>query len=241
MGRETPFLPIWRRFAVGLHPAHYNRSVRELEIYPDCTRSMPLTAGIFDLGKVVIDWDQRHLYRDLIPDPAARERFLAEVLTDESRARVDAGEPIAESVARLCARHPDAADLIRAYYDRFDRTMRGPMPGMAALLGDLTARGVPLYALSNWSAETFLPARARFAGLLDLFGDIVISGDVKLVKPDPRIFHLALARWNLRADEAVFIDDMPHNVAAAEALGITAIRFTGADDLRPRLRALGLL
>lgn len=200
-----------------------------------------ITTAIFDLGKVVIDWNPRHLYRDLIPDPAARERFLATVLTDDARARVDAGEPVADSIARLSAAHPAEAHLVRAYYDRFDRTMRETMPGMDALLRALKARGVPLYALSNWSAETFAATRPRFAAVLGLFDDIVISGAVKLVKPDPRLFHLALDRWQVRAEDAVFIDDMPDNVAAAQALGLTAIQFTGADDLRARLRALELL
>lgn len=199
-----------------------------------------LTTAIFDLGKVVIDWDQRHLYRDLIPEPEAMEHFLAHVLTDASREKVDAGEPAAASVARLAALHPAQADLIRAYYEQFDRTMRGPVAGMVPLLETLKARGVRLFALSNWGVETFPLARRRF-GFLDLFEDIVISGAVRLAKPDPRIYRLALDRFAVRADEAVFIDDMPVNVAAAESVGLTAIRFTGAMDLAARLRALGLL
>ncbi len=197
-------------------------------------------AAIFDLGKVVIDWDPRHLYRDLIPDAAAREYFLAHVLTDASRERVDAGEAAAAGIARLSAAHPAQADLIRAYYEQFDRTMRGPVEGMVPLLEMLKARGIRLFALSNWGVETFPLARARFA-FLDLFEDIVISGAVQLVKPDPRIYRLALDRFALRAEEAVFIDDMPGNVAAAESVGLTAIRFTGAADLAVRLRSLGLL
>ena len=199
-----------------------------------------LTTAIFDLGKVVIDWDQRHLYRDLIPDPAAMEHFLTHVLTDESREKVDAGEPAAESVARLSAAHPAHADLIQAYYDQFDRTMRGPVDGMVPMLEQLKARGIRLYALSNWGVETFPLARRCF-GFLDLFEDIVISGVVRLVKPDPRIYHLALDRFSVRAEEAVFIDDMPANVAAAESVGLTAIRFSGAAELTRRLATLGLL
>lgn len=199
-----------------------------------------LTTAIFDLGKVVIDWDQRHLYRDLIPDPASMEHFLAHVLTDESREKVDAGEPAADSVARLSAAHPCHADLIHAYYAQFERTMRGPVDGMVPLLERLKARGIRLYALSNWGVETFPLARRRF-GFLDLFEDIVISGEVRLVKPDPRIYRLALDRFSVRTDEAVFIDDMPANVAAAEGVGLTAIRFTGAADLARRLATLGLL
>ena len=97
-----------------------------------------------------------------------------------------------------------------------------------------------LFALSNWGVETFPLARRHF-GFLDLFEDIVISGAVKLLEPDPRIYRLALDRFAVRADEAVFIDDMPANVAAAESVGLTAIRFTGADDLAARLRSFGLL
>jgi 2-haloacid dehalogenase len=198
-----------------------------------------LRAVAFDLGAVLIDWNPRHLYRALFDgNTAAMERFLAEVCTPEWNARLDAGRPLAEAVEELAYRHPDQAQLIRAYRERWGEMLGGVFEGTLAVVRELRGAGVPVYALSNWSTETFALTRGRFPFLDDLEG-IVISGDVGVGKPDPAIFRHFLARFGLRTDEIVFVDDSPANVAAAGDLGIQAIRFEDAAQVRRDLRLLG--
>lgn len=208
---------------------------------------LPIVAGgrarrivVFDLGGVLIDWDPRHLYRTLIPDPAAMERFLATVCTPAWNERQDAGRPIAEAVATLAAEHPADAGLIAAFYDRWPEMLGGAHADAVQVLADLRARATPLYALTNWSAETFPHARRAFA-FLGWFAGIVVSGEVGLKKPDPRIFEVLFRTHGFAATDAVFIDDSAANVATARALGLYAIRFEGAAALRRELGRLGLL
>lgn len=197
-------------------------------------------AVIFDLGGVLIDWNPRHLYRKLFGDEAEMERFLDTVCTPAWNAEQDAGRPIAVAVAELSARHPEHSALIEAFYARWPEMLAGAIEDSVAVLARLRALGVPLYALTNWSAETFPLARARF-DFLGWFRGIVVSGEVGMKKPDPAIFRLCLERFALAPGDAVFIDDAPANVAAAEALGLTGLRFTSAAGLDRELRALGLL
>ena len=197
-------------------------------------------AVIFDIGNVLFDWDPRFLYERLLPPGEALDAFLAEVVTREWHFQHDAGRPFAETSAELIARHPAHAALIAAWGERFGETIPGPMPGMPELVAELDGAGVPLYAITNFSAEFFPPFRAREAATFDRFRDIVVSGDERLVKPDPAIYRLALDRFGLRAEEAAFVDDNPANVAGASAVGLRAIRFTDAAALRAELAALGL-
>jgi 2-haloacid dehalogenase len=198
-------------------------------------------AVVFDLGGVLIDWNPRYLYRKLFDgDDAAMERFLADVCTPAWNDEQDRGRPWAEACALLGRAHPQQRALIDAWPARFDETMAGAIDGAVEILAELRDRDVPLYALSNWSAETFPRAQARFP-FLEWFRGIVISGRLRLAKPDPAIFRHMLDTFDLRAEDTVFIDDAPRNVAAAEALGIRAIRFTDADALRAELRTLELL
>jgi 2-haloacid dehalogenase len=199
------------------------------------------TAVVFDLGGVLVDWNPRYLYRRLFEgDEAAMERFLAEVCTPAWNDEQDRGRPFAEACALLVRDHPDRRALIEAWPARFEETMAGPIPGTVDVLAALRDRGTPLYALSNWSAETFPRAQARFP-FLGWFDGIVISGALRITKPDPAIYRHLLERYALRAEDTVFIDDAPRNVEAASALGMRAIRFTGADALRAELLALQLL
>ncbi len=195
---------------------------------------------VFDLGGVLIEHNPRHLYRKLFDDAGAMEHFLATVCTPAWNRRQDAGRPIAKAVAQLQAEHPEKAGLIAAYYGRWSEMLRGAVDGTVAILADLRARGTPFYALTNWSAETFPIARARF-GFLGWFQGIVISGEVGLIKPDRRIFELLCATHGFPAQDAVFIDDSPKNVEAACRLGFHGIRFTDADALCAELTALELL
>jgi 2-haloacid dehalogenase len=195
---------------------------------------------VFDLGGVLIDWNPRHLYRKLIADEAAMESFLATVCTQAWNERQDAGRTFAEAAALLRARHPHHAALIDAYGARFDEMMKGPIKGSVIILETLHRAGVPLFALSNWSRETFPLAERRFE-FLRLFRGRVISGEVGMIKPDPRIFAHLLERFGIAAGDAVYIDDNPRNAAAATALGLHGIHFTDPATLRRELEDLRLL
>lgn len=195
---------------------------------------------VFDLGGVLIDWNPRHLYRKLIADEAAMENFLTTVCTQAWNERQDAGRTFAEAAALLGEQHPRHRDLIEAFGTRFDEMMKGPIEGSVTILETLHRRGVPLYALSNWSHETFPFAQRRF-DFLKLFRGMVISGQEGVIKPDPRIFRILLERHKIKPDAAVYIDDNPRNAEAARAFGIHGIHFTDPDKLRRELEHLRLL
>ncbi len=201
---------------------------------------MPVKAVVFDLGGVLIDWDPRHLYRKLLADEAAVEEFLATVCTPEWNAELDRGRPFAEGVAELVERHPEHAAAITAYHERWPEMVAGDFPDTVEVLAELRAAGVPLYALTNWSAETFALTRGRFE-FLDWFDGLLVSGEERITKPDPAIFQLLLDRFGLDPTATVFVDDSEANVAAARRLGFDAIRFTGHEELRRELVARRLL
>ena len=199
------------------------------------------TVVVFDLGGVLIDWNPRYLYRTLFGgDDAAMEHFLTHVCSPAWNHEQDAGRSFAEGCAELVREFPDARPLIEAWRERFAETLGGPIAGTVEILAALRERGVPLYALSNWWAETFPIARARF-DFLGWFDGIVISGEFGAAKPDPRIFAHLLETYGLRADATVFIDDVPANIAAAAAAGMRTILFTDPVALRVALRELDLL
>ena len=196
---------------------------------------------VFDLGGVLIEWDPRHLYRKLFAgDDAAMETFLAEVCTVEWNEGQDAGRRFDDAVADLMPRHADKRELIEAFGRRFGEMIPGAIEGSVAILDELKRRGTPLYAITNWSSETFPPQRARFPFLAS-FAGIVVSGDEGVIKPDRRIFEILLDRYRIDAGEAVFIDDNPANACAAASLGIHGIHFRSPELLRRELETLGLL
>jgi 2-haloacid dehalogenase len=210
-----------------------------------CRRRVVPRAGrsivVFDLGGVLIDWDPRHLYRKLFAgDEAAMEQFLATVCTHEWNRRQDAGRSFAEGAHLLKTEHPDKAELIDAYGTRFDEMIAGPIAGSVEILAELRDRDLPLYGLTNWSAETYPPARERF-GFLSWFRGILVSGEVGVIKPDLRIFELLIERFAIDPHSAVYIDDVEANITAARPLGIHTIHFTTPAALREELVELGLL
>ncbi len=197
--------------------------------------------AVFDLGGVLIRWNPRNLYRKLFAgDAAAMEDFLATICTEDWNERQDAGRSFAEAEGELIARHPEKAEMIRAFGARFDEMIPGALDDVVEILSALKARGTPLYAISNWSAETFVSQPKRFP-FLNWFRDIVVSGREGVIKPDPRIFEILLARNGIAARDAVFIDDAPDNAAAATRLGFHGIPFIGAAALRAELARVGLL
>lgn len=194
---------------------------------------------VFDLGGVLLDWDPRHLYRQLFDDPEEMEAFLEEVDFAEWNARQDAGRPWREAVEDLATRFPEHRTLIEAFHARWPETVAGAIPGTVEVLRELHDAGVRLLALSNWSSETFALTAGRFE-FLGLFEGIVISGEVGAVKPGRRIFEVLMVRHGVDPADAVFIDDSPTNIEAARQLGFRCIRFTGAPELRVALADLGL-
>ena len=199
-----------------------------------------ITTVVFDVGKVLFEWDLRHLFAKLIADKAELEYFVTHVVTPEWHFQHDAGRPLAEMTAERTALYPKYANEIDAYRTRFNETIPGPVTGSLEIVRELAERAVPLFAITNFGAEfweRFRPTQPIF----DHFGDIVVSGVEKMVKPDPDIYALALRRFGLKPGEAIFIDDNHDNVVSARANGFAAHHFTDAEKLRRELVALDLL
>jgi 2-haloacid dehalogenase len=198
-----------------------------------------LTTAVFDLGGVVLRWDPRAAYADAA-GPDEIERFMTEVGWPAWNSSLDAGRPLAEAEIDLASRFPHWAHLAPVYRENNLRAISGEVEGTPALLAELHAAGVRLLALTNWSAETFGPTRARFA-VLDIFEGIVVSGAEGVMKPDPAIFELLCERYGVTAEEATFIDDSATNVDSACRFGLHGIVFRDAAQLRTELVELGLL
>ena len=198
-----------------------------------------ITAVVFDLGGVLLDWDPRHLYRRLFADPAEMEEFLARVCTPDWHRSHDLGEDVTQSCRRLARQHPGHQDMIMAWVDHEDQMAAGQIDEAVDVLAELKAGGVRCLALSNMEPATFAARRARFA-FMGWFDGLVISGIEGVAKPDPRIFQILLGRYRLEPAATVFIDDSPGNVAAARDLGMIGLRYTSPGGLRDRLRSLGL-
>lgn len=195
---------------------------------------------VFDLGGVLIDWNPRYHFLEVFGgDEAAVERFLGTVCTSAWNERQDEGRSIAEAEAELISHFPGETARIRQYYAGFNRMMRGAIDGTVAILEELHAAGTPLYALTNWSAETFPLAAKRF-DFFRRFRGIVVSGEVGTMKPHRRIFELLLERHGLRAADCLFVDDAEKNVEGARAAGLRAVRFRSPFQLRLDLAAAGL-
>ena len=197
-------------------------------------------AVVFDIGRVLFDWNLRYLFEKLIDDPDELEWFLGNVVTEQWHFQSDAGRPLAEMLPELKALHPDRSLLIDAYVERFAETLPHAVPGTHELVHRLADRGVPLFGLTNFGAEfwaRFRPAQPIF----DLFADVVVSGEERSVKPEPRIYEIAEARFAVPAGRLFFTDDSPANVAAAAARGWQAHLFTGAAALERELATGGLL
>ena len=192
-------------------------------------------AIIFDLGAVLIDWNPRHLYRKLFDDEATMERFFVETNLLQWNARQDEGHPFAAAVAELSAQFPHYEPYIRAFHERWEEMMPGAIEPTVEILAELKDDDYELFALSNWSAETFPFALARFE-FLRWFRAVVISGEVKVCKPDPRIYALILNKIGRPAHECVFIDDSRANYESAVKLGFHAIHFHSPEQLRAELK-----
>jgi 2-haloacid dehalogenase len=198
-------------------------------------------AVVFDVGNVLYGWDPEAFLARQIPEDERRLAFIEETGLWEWHDRLDGGRPFDEAAAELSEKFPDYAAYISAWGERFGETITDPVPGVHGIVEELGAHGVPLFAITNFSADFWKPFRAREDAFFRRFRDIVVSGEEKLLKPDPALYFLALDRFRLQPHEALFIDDRKINVEGAEAVGMQAHLFTNAEDLRRRLEAEGLL
>jgi len=201
---------------------------------------MKITTVVFDVGKVLFEWDLSYLFAKLIADKDELEFFVTHVVTPEWHFQHDAGRALNDMVAERIAEFPEYATLIAAYAARFNETIPGPVTGSLEIVQELAECGVPLFAITNFGAEFWEGFRTT-QPIFDLFQDIIVSGAEKLVKPDPAIYALALQRFGLKPGEAIFIDDNHDNVVSARNNGFAAHHFTDAASLRAELVALNLL
>lgn len=199
-----------------------------------------IEAVVFDVGRVLFEWDLRHLFAKLVPDEAELDRVLADVVTEQWHFEHDQGRTLAEMTAERKALFPDYSALIDAYAVRFNETIPGPVVGSLEIVAELDAAGVPLFAITNFGAE-FWDGFAPGQPVFDRFRDIVVSGREKLAKPDPAIFALAAKRFGHDSEQMLFIDDNAANIDAARACGWQVHHFTGAGELRADLERRGLL
>lgn len=197
-------------------------------------------AVVFDIGRVLYQWNLRFLFAKLIDDPAELEWFVTHVVTEEWHFQSDAGRPLAQMVPERKALFPGHAALIDAYQARFLETIPGPVEGSHELVERLAARGVPLFALSNFGAEFWAMFRPT-APIFGQFATCVISGEEKCAKPDPAIYAVLEGRAALAGGDLLFVDDRADNIAAAQARGWRGHVFTTAPALERELLALGLL
>ncbi|WP_332680835.1 HAD family hydrolase [Bosea sp. (in: a-proteobacteria)] len=194
---------------------------------------------VFDVGNVLLRWDPRHLYRQLIPDAGKRDWFMANVCTAAWNIEQDRGRPWAEAVAGLAAEHPEWAREINAFDERWHETVPGVVEDSVAVLAELKAKGEPVYAITNFSREKWAECLIRFPFLRN-FDGAVVSAHERLLKPDPAIYRVLIERYGLEAGDCIFIDDSEKNVLGARSVGMQGLHFVEPIDLRAQLRSMGV-
>jgi 2-haloacid dehalogenase len=198
-------------------------------------------AILFDFGNVLLEWNPRHIYRRYFPgNEEAMEQFLEEVSFMDWNAQQDKGRPFTEGVADLSRQYPHYSDLIQAYHDNWRESIGAALSGTVELMKRLKEAGYLVYGLSNWSAETFPLVREKF-DFFSLLDDIIISGEVGTIKPEPEIFQVALRRIGRHAQECLFIDDASANIDQAQKMGFVTVLFESPEQLEEEVHRLGLL
>jgi 2-haloacid dehalogenase len=195
---------------------------------------------IFDFGGVLLEWNPRNLYRHYFDTGEAMEQFLEEINFFQWNAGLDKGHPFSEGVAELSEQYPQYKDLIVLFQNKWEQCVGQPVSRTIGLIRQLQLSGYAVYGLSNWSSETFPIVRKKFP-FFDILDGYMISGDVRLVKPDPAIFQLFLNRFNQKAEECLFIDDSQKNVEAAQEIGFSAIHYQSPEQLEQELKQLNLM
>lgn len=202
---------------------------------------MEIKTIVFDLGGVLIDWDPAYLYRKMFDDPKEMEYFLTEVCTPSWNAEQDAGRSWEDAINLLLPDFPKYENEIRAYFGRWTEMLGGPIDGTVDILREIKEGGrYRLYALTNWSAETFPYALERY-DFLQWFEGILVSGAEHLKKPDRRIYDLLLDRYQIEGATALFLDDSVANVEGSIEAGLPAIQFHNPAQLREDLQRKGVL
>lgn len=194
---------------------------------------------VFDIGKVLIHYDPNIPYSRLIPDDTERARFFADICTHDWNIEQDRGRDWREAENLLIATHPDKEDLIRGFRRHWHEMVSHHYPRSVAILETLIADGRDVTMLTNFAADTFREARARF-DFLNRPRGVTVSGEVGLIKPDPAIYHLHARTFGLSPQHTLFIDDSPANVAAARGCGWQAVLFTDPETLSKDLAAHGI-
>jgi len=199
-----------------------------------------INSVVFDLGNVLIDWDPRYLYRKLFQTDDEVEWFLENVCDYEWNLKHDSGQLFSKGIFEKSKKFPEYSELINAWFERWKEMIGGPMDESVKILSELKEKGVLLYILSNWSAETYPIAEDLF-DFLKWFDGKIISGEVGIVKPDLEIYKLLINSYDLNPHQTLFIDDKEENIKSAEFLGIHGIHFQNASKLGEDLKMLKLL
>jgi 2-haloacid dehalogenase len=195
---------------------------------------------IFDLGGVLIDWNPRYLYRKILKSDEEVDWFLNNICTSEWNDQQDAGRSFEDATRELIRDYPEWQEAIEAWYGRWQETIQGPITDTVALLNELKqSQQFKLYALTNWSAETF-PWALRNFDFLHWFDGIVVSGHEKTRKPFPEFYQILFDRYAIDPKRALFIDDNINNIKGAEQLGLRSIHFKNAGEVREELRKYGV-
>ena len=199
-----------------------------------------ITSIVFDLGNVLIDWNPRYLYRKLLPNETEVEWFLENICNNNWNEKHDEGQVFSEGIKKLSKLYPQYANLIKAWFDRWEEMLGGPLDDSVEILAELKDLGFPLYILSNWSAETYPKAEAVY-DFLNWFDGKIISGEVGKIKPDPEIFYTLIKKFKLIPENSVFIDDKLSNIETANLIGFHGIHFHNAELLRNDLKKMNLI
>lgn len=199
-----------------------------------------IRAVIFDFGNVFVGWDAHNLYQRFFPDPQSVTAFLEEIHFTEWNAQQDAGRSFQEGVADLSGKFPQYAELIQAYDTYWEESLTEPFDETIEIAKNLKQKGYPLYLLSNFSAEKFEIVKQKYR-FLEIFEDLIISGEHKLIKPNPAIYHFTLNRINRKASECIFIDDSLGNIESANKVGLYGIHFQSPTQLKQELIKLSIL
>jgi len=202
---------------------------------------MQITAIIFDLGGVLVDWNPSYVFDKMFDDEEKKKHFFENICTPDWNEKQDAGRPLKEATEELVHKHPEWKEYIEAYYGRWEEMLGGPIPGTVEIFKQLKETGkYKIYALTNWSAELFPIALERYE-FLHWFDGRVVSGEEKMRKPFPEFYQLILNRFQLTPQETLFIDDNLRNAEAAEKIGLKTVRFQSPAQLKQELNQLGIL
>lgn len=194
---------------------------------------------IFDFGGVLVDWNPHHLYDTYFGDKDSADWFLSNICTMDWNMQMDAGKPFEQGVAEKIAQYPQWEKEIRLYWEHWIDMMGDTIPNMYDWILQLKQRGYAIYGLTNWSTETFIQVKDKYS-IFQLMDGIVMSGEERVTKPDAKIYHILLNRYQLAPEECVFFDDNLNNVIAAQNIGIHAVQFQSTEQAKRELSKVTL-